>query len=198
MHSCRRYACLVENNVSAKKFSVPIRRRNFLVGAGAALLTPGSPALASLGNSRTVALDNIHTGERLAVEYWANGGYLTDALAEVDRILRDFRSGEIHPIAPQLIDLLTVLGARLETREPFHVISGYRSPATNAMLRGEREHSGVASKSLHMQGMAIDIAVPGRSLVSLRDAALSQRGGGVGFYPQSGFVHVDVGRVRTW
>jgi uncharacterized protein YcbK (DUF882 family) len=91
-----------------------------------------------------------------------------------------------------------MLHAHLETDEPFSVISGYRSPATNAMLRGDRDHSGVAAKSLHMQGMAIDIRVPGCALTALRDAALTQRAGGVGYYPASDFVHVDVGRVRTW
>ena len=91
-----------------------------------------------------------------------------------------------------------MLRTRLETAEPVTVISGYRSPTTNALLRGEHEHSGVASKSLHMQGMAIDIRIAGRSLAAVHTAALAQRGGGVGYYPASDFVHVDVGRVRTW
>ena len=175
-----------------------IGRRHFLAGAGAALLAPVSPALASLGDVRTVAFDNIHTGEKLKADYWVDGRYVPEALSDVNHVLRDFRSNEVHPIAPQLLDLLTLLHGHLETEEPFSVISGYRSPATNAMLRGEHEHSGVASKSLHMQGMAIDIRVPGRALVALRDAALVQRGGGVGYYPASDFVHVDVGRIRTW
>lgn len=178
--------------------SLIIGRRHFLAGAGAAVLVPGAPALASLGEARSLSFDNIHTGEKLDVEYWAQGRYLPDALGEVNHVLRDFRNGAVHPIAPQLLDLLAVLKARLETAEPFDVISGYRSPATNAMLRAEHEHSGVAAKSLHMQGMAIDIRVPGRSLASLHDTALALHGGGVGYYPTSDFVHVDVGRVRTW
>jgi uncharacterized protein YcbK (DUF882 family) len=145
-----------------------------------------------------LAFDNIHTGEKLRVEYWAEGQYLPDALAQVNHVLRDFRSGEVHPIAPQLLDLLSLLRTRLETAEPVSVISGYRSPTTNAMLRGEHEHSGVASQSLHMQGMAIDLRIAGRSLAGLHNVALAQRGGGLGYYPQSDFVHVDVGRVRTW
>ncbi len=175
-----------------------IGRRHFLAGSGAALLASVSPALASLGDVRTVAFENIHTGEKLKADYWVDGRYVPDALADVNHVLRDFRSGEVHPIAPQLLDLLALLHVRLETEQSFAVISGYRSPSTNAMLRGEHEHSGVASKSLHMRGMAIDIRVPGRGLVALRDAALTQRAGGVGYYPASDFVHVDVGRVRTW
>ena len=174
-------------------------RRQFLAGAGAALFaTPATPALASLGDVRRLAFDNPHTGEKLSVAYWEQGAYLPDALAEVNRLLRDFRTGQIHAIEPGLLDLLAVMHGKLETASPFSVISGYRSPATNAMLREESEHSGVASKSLHMQGMAIDIRVAGRPLQGLRDIAMAQRAGGVGFYPASDFVHVDVGRVRRW
>lgn len=174
-------------------------RRHFLAAAGAtALSAPLFPALASMGDVRSLAFDNLHTGERLVTEYWAQGQYIPEALARVNQVLRDFRSGEVHAIAPQLLDLLAVLRSRLETAAPFSVISGYRSPATNAMLRGEKEHSGVASKSLHMQGMAIDIRVPGRPLAGLRDMALAAQAGGVGYYPASDFVHVDVGRVRRW
>ena len=172
-------------------------RRCFLAGAGASLFAP-HPARAQDLGARTLAFDNIHTGEKLRVEYWAQGRYLPDALAEVNHVLRDFRTGQVHPITPQLLDLLALVRARLESSEPINVISGFRSPATNAMLRGEHEHSGVASKSLHMQGMAIDLRIPGRSLAAVHMAALAQRGGGVGYYPQSDFVHMDVGRVRTW
>ena len=172
-------------------------RRHFVVGAGFALLVR-KPAFAMDQSVRALSFDNIHTGERLELEYWREGAYLPEALSAVNRILRDFRTGDIRPIAPQLLDLLYGLRGTLETRAPVSVISGYRSPATNAMLRGEREHSGVAAKSLHMQGMAIDIRITGRSLASIHSAALAMRGGGVGYYPVSDFVHVDVGRVRTW
>jgi uncharacterized protein YcbK (DUF882 family) len=172
-------------------------RRHFLAGAGIGLFVPRSVRANTL-EARELSFDNIHTGERLKVEYWANGQYLPDALLEVNRLLRDFRTGQVHPIAPQLLDLLTHLRDRLETTQPVNVISGFRSPTTNAMLRAEHEHSGVASKSLHMQGMAIDIRIPGRELADLHIAALAERGGGVGYYPQSDFVHVDVGRVRSW
>lgn len=172
-------------------------RRHFLAGAGISLFVPRTVRANVLG-ARELSFENIHTGERLKVEYWANGQYLPDALTEVNRLLRDFRTGQIHPIAPDLLDLLAHLRARLDTTEPVNVISGFRSPATNAMLRAEHEHSGVASKSLHMQGMAIDIRIPGRELADLHVAALAAKIGGVGYYPRSEFVHVDVGRVRSW
>lgn len=167
------------------------------MGASATLALPAH-ALASLGDRRSLALDNLHTGEKLSVTYWADGNYLPDALSEVNTVMRDFRNGEIHPIAPGLLDLLALLRSRMETGEAFKIISGYRSPATNAMLRGTHEHSGVASQSLHMQGMAIDVRLDGRPLTALRDTALALRSGGVGYYPESDFVHVDVGRVRRW
>jgi uncharacterized protein YcbK (DUF882 family) len=179
------------------RVSRTLKRRDWLSGAGAALLAP-VPAWAALGDRRSLSLDNLHTGERLAVTYWADGTYIPGALAQVNTILRDFRTGEIHPIAAGLLDVLALLRKRLESAEAFEVISGYRSPATNARLREAHENSGVASRSLHMQGMAIDIRLNGRSLSALRDTALSLRAGGVGYYPASDFVHVDVGRIRRW
>lgn len=179
--------------------STILGRRRFLIGAGAAFVAvPFSPALASLeqAGARTLSLDNIHTGEKLKIDYWVEGSYVPDALETINHLLRDYRNGEVHIIEPKLLDLLTVIRARLETEQPFQVISGYRSPATNALLHAE--HSGVAAKSLHMKGMAIDIRVADRNLETLHDTALQLRAGGVGYYPQSDFVHVDVGRVRTW
>ncbi len=171
-------------------------RRHVLTGIGMSLFVPRRAAANT--HARALALDNLHTGEKLKIEYWADGQYLPEALVEVNHLLRDFRSGDVHPIAPELLDLLTLLRDRLETSEPIAVISGYRSPRTNALLRAEGEHSGVASKSLHMQGMAIDLRIAGRPLATVHTAALVQRAGGVGYYPQSDFVHVDVGRVRSW
>ena len=143
-----------------------------------------------------MSLHNLHTGESLKAVYFEQGRYLPDALAEVNRVLRDFRTGDQHMMDPRLLDLLSQVHGRIDSARPFQVISGYRSPKTNAMLH---EHShGVANQSLHMQGMAIDLRIPGRSLAAVHMAALAQRGGGVGYYPQSDFVHMDVGRVRTW
>jgi uncharacterized protein YcbK (DUF882 family) len=145
---------------------------------------------------RSLALYNLHTGETLKTAYWIKGEYLPDALSEINHILRDFRTEEILPIDTGLLDLLHDLHNSTGSREMLHVISGYRSPATNARLR-ESSH-GVAGHSLHMVGKAADIRLPGYSLSSLRQEAVDLRGGGVGYYPDSDFVHVDVGRVRYW
>lgn len=179
-----------------------IARRTLLRGglgvatAGLALASaPLALALSTL-QTRRLAFDNLHTGETLDIAYWENGAYVPDGLAAVNHVLRDFRTGDVHPIEPTLLDLLTALSARLESRQRFEVISGYRSPQTNATLH---ERSGqVASGSLHMKGQAIDIRLAGVELTHIRDAALGLSIGGVGYYPSSDFVHVDVGRVRRW
>lgn len=185
--------------------SLTLERRRLLVGAGAALFAspvlaacPFSSALAQIAPAgvRSLAFDNLHTGEKLKIDYWADGDYIPDALQTINHLLRDFRNGEVHVIEPKLLDLLTLVRAHLETKSPLEVISGYRSPQTNAMLRAESH--GVAAKSLHMQGMAIDIRIADRSLDVLHRTALALRAGGVGYYPSADFVHVDVGRVRTW
>ena len=145
---------------------------------------------------RVLRFDHLHTGERLTIEYFSEGAYLPDALASINHVLRDFRTSEVHAIDTGLLDLLHGLTDLVESMRPFQVISGYRSPATNGMLRHQSE--GVAAGSLHMKGQAIDIRLAGVPLIQLRNAALSLRLGGVGFYPASDFVHVDTGRVRTW
>jgi uncharacterized protein YcbK (DUF882 family) len=167
------------------------------LAAGSAGLMTAPFALAFPEASvRRLSFDNLHTGEKLDVAYWENGAYVPDAMAAVKRVLRDFRTGDEHYIEPGLLDLLTALSGQVERKGAYEVISGYRSPMTNAMLH---EHSSqVASGSLHMQGKAIDIRLDGVELSHLRDAALGLRRGGVGFYPGSDFVHVDVGRVRQW
>lgn len=181
-------------------------RRTFL-RTGAAALAGGlaTPALAlatpfSLANiaqeARALAFNNIHTGEKMTIAYWEKGAYVPDALAAINHLLRDYRNNEVHIIEPKLLDLLTMLHAKLESAAPFQVISGYRSPATNAMLHAESR--GVAAKSLHMKGMAIDIRLADRRLDVLHATAQNLRLGGVGYYPASDFVHVDIGRVRYW
>lgn len=175
-------------------------RRRFL-GAGLALATacvaPGAAAhtLRPRGERR-LALHNLHTGEDLDAVYWRNGSYREVALRAVNRVLRDHRTGDVHSIDPGLLDLITRLHHELGGDAPYHVISGYRSPATNALLRARS--GGVAKRSLHMDGRAIDVRLPGRRLADLRRTAIALRGGGVGYYPASDFVHVDTGRVRTW
>ena len=145
---------------------------------------------------RELAFRNLHTGEEIDVVYRADGQLDPGALREIDWVLRDFRTGEARPMDRRLLDLLWRLRAALDTTAPYEVISGYRSPATNAMLA--RESRGVSRVSLHMKAMAIDMRLPDRPLLALRDAALGLRLGGVGYYPASDFVHVDVGRVRWW
>jgi uncharacterized protein YcbK (DUF882 family) len=148
---------------------------------------------------RVLSFFNTHTGERLKTAYCCDGEYQPAELEKINYILRDFRQNEIKPIDANLLDLLHELGGTLETDQPFHIISGYRSPATNTLLRTRGgSHTGVASKSLHMVGKAIDIRVPGVRLDNLRVAARSLKLGGVGYYPSSNFVHVDTGRVRFW
>jgi uncharacterized protein YcbK (DUF882 family) len=146
--------------------------------------------------TRALHFTHTHTGERLAVEYFSSGEYLQDALSTINQFLRDFRTGDVHTIDADLLDLLHGLAGLTQTRRPFQVISGYRSPATNEMLRHRSE--GVAAGSLHMKGQAIDIRLGDVPLVQLRQAALEIRRGGVGYYAAADFVHVDTGRVRQW
>jgi uncharacterized protein YcbK (DUF882 family) len=196
----------MEQRVFASGTFRDLSRRRFLgfgaVAAAAAVVPSRVLAAAPARNpvpTRTLSFFNTHTGERLKTAYCCGGEYQTDALNEINRILRDFRANEIKPIDPRLLDLLHELGGTLETDQPLHIISGYRSPHTNALLR-ERggAATGVASHSLHMDGKAIDIRIPGVKLDDLRAAARSLKLGGVGYYPASNFVHVDTGRVRYW
>jgi len=166
-----------------------------LAAAVPALALPDTLQAASL-TPRELRFVHTHTSERLVVEYFRDGQYLPDALTSVNHFLRDFRTEEEHEIQPDLLDLLHRLAGLTEADRPFQVISAYRSPGTNAMLRKRSE--GVAAGSLHMVGQAIDIRVDAVPLPKLRAAALSLRRGGVGYYPASDFVHVDTGRVRTW
>ncbi|MBX7146975.1 MAG: DUF882 domain-containing protein [Alphaproteobacteria bacterium] len=154
-------------------------------------------AQAAIANKpKQLSFNNLHTGEKLKITYWANGQYIKEALTAANYILRDFRTNQIYPIDLNLLELLNDLQKKLDTTQNFEIISGYRSPQTNIMLH--KNSKGVASKSLHMQGKAIDIFVPGRTLKQIQFAALDLRRGGVGYYPRSNFVHVDTGRVRNW
>lgn len=176
-----------------------IGRRGFLGwGLAAAAAAMPLPAWAgSLGNGkRRLSFVNLHTGEKLTAAYWSGGKYQKKAIKEINHLLRDFRTGDIHPIDVRLLDLLHLLNRNVRTNSPFQVISGYRSPATNARLASHSH--GVARRSYHMKGMAIDIALEDRKLTDLHRTALALEAGGVGFYPKPGFVHVDVGPVRTW
>jgi len=177
------------------------RRKLLKMGLVAAVpaLIPGA-AMAAFHvipkRARSLSFYNLHTGESLKTTYFANGEYISGALKEINFILRDWRQNEVKAIDPALLDLLAGIHNRLGTKEPFQIISGYRTPQTNAMLHIQTE--GVAVHSLHLDGKAIDICVEGRSLKNVRRAAMSMFGGGVGYYPRTGFVHVDTGRLRFW
>ncbi len=179
-----------------------LNRRQFLrLGAAlsAGLVMPG-PLYAALTpdhrQERRLVFFNTHTREELDVCYAQGSSYRLDALAAVNMILRDHRTNEISPIDTRLLDFLCDIRSQAGPDACLHIISGYRSPRTNKMLR--RRSRGVARKSLHMQGHAADIRIPGLSIDRLRRIAIGLRQGGVGYYPRANFVHVDIGRVRTW
>ncbi len=180
----------------------PSRRSALKLGFGvlaAAAVTAPAPAWARMlakQPSRELSFLNLHTGERLHVEYFRSGKYVPDAMRAVSHVLRDHRTNATHPIDPGLLDLIHVLRGRLRSSAPFNVISGYRSPETNALMH--EASAGVAAHSLHMEGRAIDIRLPGVRLSSIRKAALAMEMGGVGYYPEDDFVHVDTGAIRQW
>jgi uncharacterized protein YcbK (DUF882 family) len=139
---------------------------------------------------------NLHTGESLKATYWIEGEYIQEELAAINKLLRDHRTDSIEHIDQRLLDQLFVLQHKVDHKGFFHIISGYRSPKTNARLR--RAGDGVAKRSLHMQGRAVDVRLPGVKLKHLRQAALKLHAGGVGYYPKSKFIHLDTGRTRFW
>lgn len=176
-------------------------RRRLLLRAGLSMVGGGmlaglAPAARAALPERRVALHNLHTGERVRTVYFAGGRYLEEGLREISRLLRDWRTDEVMRYDPAVLDIVDVLQRRLGTSGPLEVVCGYRSPATNAMLR--RTSKGVAKNSLHMKGQAIDLRFPGVSLEQAHEAALALAAGGVGYYPASGFLHLDSGPVRSW
>ena len=176
------------------------QRRRLVSGLVLAPVVPLIPAAAratveAAAPARELAFRHTHTGEQLRVVYFADGDYLPEALSRLEWLLRDFRTGTTHPIDRSLYDTLHALAQRCGAG-PFEIISAYRSPQTNAMLR-QASH-GVAEHSLHLEGRAIDIRLPGFDTARLREAAIGLARGGVGYYPQSDFVHLDTGRFRTW
>lgn len=180
-------------------------RRSFLhrsaqaILLGGALGMAGKPARAGVPSMRSLMLDHTHTRERIDLVYASGDHYLPQALGSLNHFLRDHYSGDVGQIDPLLFDLLHNVRQALGSGAAlsYQIISGYRSPLTNARLRDTRS-GGVAKRSLHMEGKAIDIRLPGVPLAELRDAALSLKAGGVGYYPRDQFVHIDTGRVRTW
>ena len=188
---------------SKENSSIELSRRGFLTSIAGVAVTLASPgAIASVapapvsGRDRELSFYNTHTGEKLSATYWSDGKYLDDGVEEISWILRDHRAGIASSMDQKLLDLLHQLQAKVEHPGEFHVISGYRSPATNNMLN--KRSSGVAKRSYHMLGQAIDVRLPGFDTRQLRKAAISLKTGGVGYYSSSNFVHLDVGRVRYW
>ena len=157
---------------------------------------PVARASAASHAPRWLKLHNIHTQEKIEAVYFEKGEYVPDAVQALDKVLRDYRTGDVYSMHPELFDTLAALAQKTETKSHFQVISGYRSPRTNAMLH---ERSGqVAKRSLHMDGKAMDVYLEDVALDRVRAAALDLGRGGVGYYPVSNFVHVDVGPVRRW
>lgn len=174
-------------------------RRSFLGGGTTALVMAALPQrLSARTPERRLALVNVNNGERFDACFFANGHYRAEGLAELNHAMRDWRTGATRSMDPELLDLLVCVRDRLDVapNKPIKLISGYRCPKTNAMRHARSR--GVASNSQHMLGKATDIAIPGVPLNRLHAAALSLRGGGVGYYPHDGFVHLDTGIVRTW
>jgi uncharacterized protein YcbK (DUF882 family) len=186
------------NEVFLKKVS----RRWFLKTGSMAAISCFLPKLLLASPSdrllqkKTLALYNAHTNEHLNAVFWSEGRYVNNALEEINYFLRDYRTGAIKPINKQLLNLISTMSAIIGTEYRFNVISGYRSPETNRLLR--KKSKGVAKNSYHMFGKAIDIRVPGFSLSKLREIAVYLQSGGVGYYPKSNFIHIDSGPVRCW
>jgi uncharacterized protein YcbK (DUF882 family) len=164
--------------------------------AAAPIATPVAATRSASQAPRWLKLHNIHTQEKLEAVYFEKGEYVPDAVQALDKVLRDYRTGDVYSMHPELFDTLSTLSQKTGSKSHFQVISGYRSPKTNAMLH---ERSGqVAKRSLHMDGKAMDVYLEDVALDRLRAAALDLKRGGVGYYPVSNFVHLDVGPVRRW
>lgn len=173
-------------------------RRWFLASAAGTLASAAlvaRPARAAIAPKR-IDLCNPHTGERLNTVFWADGAYVPEAMAAISIMMRDFRNGEVLPIDPDLVDTIYRLKVKIGTRAPIQVVSGYRSPETTAKLL--RAGESVARHSFHILGRALDLRIEKVPTVDLRRAALALNAGGVGYYPKSGFVHIDTGPVRRW
>ncbi|MCB1969379.1 MAG: DUF882 domain-containing protein [Rhodobiaceae bacterium] len=174
----------------------PHRRRVLAGLAGGIVAVAAAPNAIAALPERRIAIHHLHTGERLDLTYKRGSRYLPDALARLDYHLRDWRQNSTRHIDPKLYDILTEIAARLDHDPVFEIICGYRSPRTNTMLR--KRSSGVARRSLHLAGRAIDFRIRGAELARVRDASMKLAAGGVGYYPSSDFIHVDTGHVRHW
>jgi len=178
---------------SRRKFLKQAAYGSFLAMAGSRI---ASASIRPYPSHKTLALENTNTGDKVKLTYFEQGNYVEDALEEINYLLRDYHNDAVHPIDTALLDQLYDLKQTLGVSKPIHIISGYRSPYTNAGLR-KRSHA-VAKHSLHMEGRAIDIRISGVNSRTIRNAALIMGRGGVGYYPRADFVHLDTGEFRTW
>lgn len=177
--------------------------RRALLGAFAATALISAPTYAKAsgflrrgGDIRRIKMYSGRTGERLDTIYWVEGEYIRDAVAEINHFMRDWRTNDIKQIDLRTIDIMAASHNLLDVSEPYMLLSGYRSPRTNAMLRSQS--GGVARNSLHLQGQAADLRLASRSVGQMARAAAACRAGGVGSYSGSNFVHMDCGPVRSW
>jgi uncharacterized protein YcbK (DUF882 family) len=183
------------NNMKIPNFSLRVRRAALRMILLFGLLGVVAPS-ASANSSRQLSFYHTHTGERLTVTYWQDGKYLESALAEISHFLRDFRTGDAFDMDPALLDTLHLVYQQTGSKGHFEVISAYRSPKTNEMLRSRS--GGVAKKSQHLEGKAIDVRLTDIPISKLRSVAYELQRGGIGYYEASNFVHLDTGRFRTW
>ena len=174
------------------------QRRDFLkhVSVFAALGSLPGLGRAAPQRERPLRLYNTHTGATIRTTYWADGAFIAESMQDINKLLRDHRNNQIAVIDPKVVLLLDQVSSQVKPGSDIHIISGYRSPASNQLLADTT--NGVAKHSMHLEGRAIDLRMPGVPLASLRQAALNVAGGGVGYYPDSQFVHIDTGRVRRW
>lgn len=188
---------MTDSKTSAKPGK--LNRRQLLgmgCGLAAGSLLPFKGALAAYSDARSLSFEHLHTGEQLSAVYWSQGRFNPGGLSELRHIMRDWRTGDTVEIDRELYVLLHEIRQRIGTDAPYQLISAYRSPMTNNSLRSKS--SGVAKKSLHMQGMAVDVRLPGYSTKGLHKIAMELKWGGVGYYGRSDFVHLDTGRPRSW
>lgn len=190
-------------DVNATDERLDQQRRDLLKWTGAGVIASMLPfvstrdaAAASNNGTWKIAFRHAHTGESFSGVYRVGDKYLPEAFERLNYVMRDFRTKEVFPMDPHIIDILSLIHSKLGANDPYAILSAYRSPKTNAML-GKRTR-GVASNSFHMYGQATDIRIPGYSPKKIRNVAQSLKAGGVGYYPRSGFVHVDTGKVRSW
>lgn len=177
--------------------------RRGLLGAFAATAVTAAPTysnaagfLRRAGDVRRLSMYSERTGEKLDTIYWIEGDYIAEAIREINVFMRDWRNNQLMDIDTRTVDIMAASHQLLEVNEPYMLLSGYRSPATNAMLR--RNSSGVAKNSLHLKGQAADLRLSHRSVGQMARAAAACKAGGVGKYSGSNFVHMDCGPVRSW